>query len=188
MAKNLRFVKLVEQSGNPETIELWEDPGKIPALQKAIKENRILTISHAPTGSKKEFGLVGFHQQPKATYLIFPTKLPKTSDDTTVIGIRYDLLKESEPARPKPVTKQVPTQKPKPAKTEPVAPVIPAKPSKPLPKKYEVIVTKSGFIELKFSVSAMNIAAAESKARKEADAIPFKPRDIKTETKSIVEA
>jgi len=105
-----------------------------------------------------------------------------------VIGVQYDFLKEVKTAKPARAEKHVPSPKLEPVRTRHSAPVIQPKPEKPQPKKYDVIISKSGFIEIKVSVSATNIAEAESKAQKEADAVRFKPSDIKTEVKSIVEA
>jgi hypothetical protein len=43
--------------------------------------------------SKRDFGEIGFQQDPRAAYLIFPKPLPK-GEATHVIGIKYELLSE----------------------------------------------------------------------------------------------
>jgi hypothetical protein len=59
MANTVRFIELVKQCGQPVTMTLWTKPEANPALQKAIKENRVLTIGQAK-GAKKDFGTIGF--------------------------------------------------------------------------------------------------------------------------------
>ena len=93
MAKNIRLGDLVRNSGRPQVLTLWTEPKKYPTFKKALKENRVLTVVQDPTSKRKEFGQIGFHQQPHAFYLVFPRPLPK-KNDSRVIGINYALLEE----------------------------------------------------------------------------------------------
>jgi hypothetical protein len=43
--------------------------------------------------TRKDFGIVGFHQEKFASYLVFPKRLPKI-DEARVIGINYGLLRQ----------------------------------------------------------------------------------------------
>jgi hypothetical protein len=88
-AGTLRFAKLVEAAGQPHVLTLWTEPGKDSELQKAVRENRVLTVEQPPTGTKKDLGKIGFHRDANVSYLIFPKRLPKQSE-TKVVGIKYD--------------------------------------------------------------------------------------------------
>ena len=94
--KTLRFGDLVRQSGRPVTLELWMPPKENKELQKAIRTNRVLTVQHQNTGSKRDVGKIGFRVQRGALYLVFPRPLPKAGS-IPVVGINYDLL-ERPPA------------------------------------------------------------------------------------------
>lgn len=92
---NIRFRELVKKAGQPEEKSLWTDPKRDREFQKAVKENRVLTIVQQPTAKKKEFGEIGFHEQRYATYLVFPKRLPAEAD-AKVIGIDYALIGHPE--------------------------------------------------------------------------------------------
>jgi hypothetical protein len=94
--KTIRFSELVKRSGKPETATLWTKPGANPAFMKAVRENRVLTIVQQTTGTKKERGEIGFHEQHSAIYLVFPKPLPKAAGISEVIGIHYELLADAE--------------------------------------------------------------------------------------------
>jgi hypothetical protein len=95
--KNIRFGDLVWNSGRPETHALWMDPKQDRSLHRAIKENRVFTVIQEPTSKHKDYGRIGFHQEPHASYLIFPRPLPQKKD-ARVIGINYQLIEEPEVA------------------------------------------------------------------------------------------
>lgn len=69
MPKEIRFSKLVEDSGKPETATLWVKPEMDLHLQEALKTNRILTVLQHPGTGKKDFGQIGLHPQKSAIYL-----------------------------------------------------------------------------------------------------------------------
>jgi hypothetical protein len=91
MGKAIRFSELVQKSGRPYAATLWTDPNKDPDFQKAVKENRVVTVKQETVGSKKDFGTIGFSREKNVSYFIFPKKLPNVPD-ARVVGIKYDLL------------------------------------------------------------------------------------------------
>jgi len=91
MAKNVRFGDLVKNSGRPTVHTLWTKPAGDKAFMQALKRNRVLTVVQDPTGKRKDYGEIGFHQQRGASFLVFPRPLPETSG-VRVIGINYKLL------------------------------------------------------------------------------------------------
>jgi hypothetical protein len=98
--KTARFTDLVNKAGAPEPYLLWVPPKDDRVFQRAVKENRILTIHQENVGTKKDYGMVGFHEESNAQFLIF-TKSLKTFADRRVIGINYDLLaKDSRAVKP----------------------------------------------------------------------------------------
>ena len=106
MRNTIRFGDLVRASGRPETRALWSgDPKKDRIFQKAIRENRLLTVILEPTSTKKPFGQIGYHQREFATYLVFPRRLRKDTQ-SRVIGINFDLL--DEPTVPAATVKRKP--------------------------------------------------------------------------------
>ena len=92
MPKEIRFGDLVKAAGKPQMITLWTNPKEDRNFMKAVKENRVLTLIQAPASKRKDFGRIGFHQGPYASYLVFPKPLPKANP--RVIGIKYDLVKQ----------------------------------------------------------------------------------------------
>lgn len=99
MEKKIRFGDLVRASGRPQTHTLWTDAKKDKALQKAIKNNQVLTVIQEPTSKHKDYGRIGFHQQSGATYFIFPRSLP-AKDEGRVIGINHQLIEEPKVTNP----------------------------------------------------------------------------------------
>jgi len=91
----IRFRDLVKMAGSPEPKSLWTDPQKDRGFMQAVKQNRVVTVVQEPSSKKKDFGEIGFHQQPYAAYFIFPKPLPESK--AKVIGIKYDLIKEAKP-------------------------------------------------------------------------------------------
>ena len=157
--KEVRFAKLIEEFGQPEVVTVWADPKKDRAFMNLVKKGQILTVIQKPTGTKKDFGLIGFHPQPFAAYLVFPKRLPGESE-AVVIGIKYDLLKKS--------SGQIagsPASIPKSKMVKP-APVL---------KTFEVTIRRRTSVEVTVKVEAFN----PSEARQLALA------DVKTEALSV---
>ena len=90
-AGTIRFTDLVEKSGRPDVVALWTDPKKNREFQKALRENRVLTVKQEPAGTKKDYGRIGFFQERGVSYLVFPKSLPRS--DARVVGLKYELLR-----------------------------------------------------------------------------------------------
>jgi hypothetical protein len=147
-SKEIRFRKLVEKFGTPEVLTLWADPKKDAAFMSLVKQRRVLTLMQKPTGTKKDFGLIGFHPQPFAAYLVFPKSLPK-DDEVIVIGIKYDLLKKTKGRIMGDRTPLKKLEKVKPA---------------PVRKNFEVTIRRRTSVEVKVKVEAFNPAEAKQRA------------------------
>ena len=91
MQKKVRFGDLVRNSGRPEVLTLWSEPGKNPTLTTATRQNRVLTVIQEP--GKTDYGIIGPHLQPGSAYLIFPRPL-QSPLNTKVIGINHQLVEE----------------------------------------------------------------------------------------------
>lgn len=149
--KSARFATLVERAGAPSPYLLWVPPEKDRTLQSAIKQHRVLTVHQDVRGTKKDYGTVGFTQEPEAQYLIFPKSL-RRFESQRVVGINYDLLEPDARAvpqpvptpaavrppkqqKPKPASRAPKTERPKSAKTAPARAerAEPAEPDEPKP-------------------------------------------------------
>jgi len=156
--KEVRFRKLVNSSGKPQIISLWTDPKRDRNFMKAIKERRVLTVIQEPRTHKTQFGRLGFHQDPYASYLVFPKPL-RVDSDSRVIGISYDLT--FEPRVTDPLYKralQAPAKKAKTAPTE---------------KLFTVIVRRTDVVETSVDVQARNGHEAEQKGMELVRREPF---------------
>jgi hypothetical protein len=104
--ETVRFAKVVESSGKPDTHLLLIDPAKDKTLQAAIKSNRVMTVYQGSGSTKTDYGTIGFEEGGSRQFLLFPKNL-KPFADKRVIGIKYDLLDSAadlkEDRRPKPV-------------------------------------------------------------------------------------
>jgi hypothetical protein len=75
---------------------------------KAVRENRVLTLSLKRHGNHPDYGEIAFHQRPNALYLVFAHSLPEESG-ARVVGIKYELIAEqttNEPVAKAPKPKQ----------------------------------------------------------------------------------
>ena len=52
-----------------------------------VREERVLSLKQEPTGTKKDFGTVGFLQEKYVSYLIFPKPLTPFAGKR-VVGIK----------------------------------------------------------------------------------------------------
>lgn len=116
MEKKIRFGDLVRNSGRPRTVTLWTKPEDSPALVRARKKNRVLTVIQK-TG-KQDHAFIGFKTLPGALYLEFPRALPG-AQDARVIGLNYELIDEPgvpEKDRVKPHSQRPPTESSQPSR------------------------------------------------------------------------
>jgi hypothetical protein len=122
--KTVRFTKIVEESGKPELYTLWVPPEKDRRLQSALKAHRVMTVHQENTGHATDFGEIGFDKDVQGSFLLFPKSL-KRYEGSRVVGIKYDLLKETPPMAPVAANKETREPEPEPepkSAREPAAP------------------------------------------------------------------
>jgi hypothetical protein len=146
--KEVRFTKLVQESGAPQVVTLWADPKKDKLFMQLVRKGHILTIIQKPTGIRKDFGLIGFHPQPFATYLNFPKPL-KNNGDSVVVGVKYDLIKQSDGRMG--------------GRSEPVRKLKPVKPQ-PVKKLFHVTLRRYASVEVSIRVAAFDAKEAKTEA------------------------
>jgi hypothetical protein len=149
MEKKVRFGDLVRHAGRPEVATLWTDPKRDSSFTKAIRQNRILTVLRKPTTKRTDYGMIGFHEEPQAMYLVFPRPLPQ-GQDSHVIGINYQLLDEpavDNPVRPKASKPRKPPPMPKPAE-----------------RTFTVKVRRTATLETSMSIQSASRKIAEKEA------------------------
>lgn len=157
-AMEVRFRKLVDKAGRPQIVSLWTNPKRDRGFMKAVKEGRVLTIIQEPRSHKKDFGRPGFHQDPHASYLVFPKPIA-VSPESRVIGISYELAVEPRVRDPLPKGSRV-AHSPKagPGRTA---------------KAFNVIVKRTAVIETSVEVQARSMAEARGKALSSVKMEPF---------------
>lgn len=187
-AKQIRFSELVKKCGRPETVTLWTKPEDNPPFQKAVRENRVLTLVLKPPGHHPDFGEIAFHQRPNALYLVFAKPLPQATG-ARVVGVKYDLIEE-QTIQQSVAKAPEPKKHPKARKvTVPVVPRISQKDKpKPIPrKKFSVTILRTASVEEKVSVVAWNSHDAEAGALHAVNKRRFKPGKIQDNIKAISE-
>lgn len=155
MARTVRFTEVVKTAGKPELYLPLSDPKQDRAFMRAVRDQRVLSLKQEPTGTRKDFGTIGFVAERYVTYLIFPKPLTPFADKR-VVGIKYDAVDTGTVVTPQAnptLAKRSTAPKPKP---------------KPRPKRFTATVRVTSTNELKVSVKAFNEAEARSKAEEEA--------------------
>ncbi len=102
--ETVRFSRVVQQSGQPETYTLWVKPDQDKAFAALLRQDRVLTVHQETAGAKADYGLVGYTEDRHRSLLVFPKSL-KMFAGKRIIGIKYDELKgmsssDSAPAPP----------------------------------------------------------------------------------------
>jgi hypothetical protein len=119
--KAVRFSKVVDVSGRPETHLIFTEPSEDKELLAAIKAERVMTVYQATVGNTTDRGEIGFVPGNSRQFLVFPKSLKKFKG-RSVVGIKYDLI-------------QVPDV----PKSERAGPVhLPKRKARPLPKRRNV--------------------------------------------------
>jgi len=176
MEKKIRFGDLVRESGRPQTHTLWTDAKHDKQLQQAIKKNQVVTVIQEPTSNKKDFGRIGFHEQPGASYLIFPRSLKTDDNDARIIGLNYQLIEEPIVKNPVKLSEiKLPKVKPKthvPKAEATEKPEVEA-PKPPPRKNFSFTIKRTATLETKVDVEAENKAAAKEQAMKLVKEQPF---------------
>ena len=109
--KTARFAQVVQACGAPETYLLWMPAAEDKLFQRAVKEHRIMTLHQELRGAKKDFGTVGFHEEPNAQFILFPKSLRRFGD-RRIIAIDYELFAKSSRAASAPSRAVRPKPKP----------------------------------------------------------------------------
>lgn len=191
MAKTIRFSELVKRCGRPDSVTLWAKPEEHPIMRKAIRDNRVLTVIQEPTRHKTDFGLIGFQEHQFALYFVFPKRLPKAAADTTVIGIHYDLIKETGNLEHVPnlngKRNDRPNLKPLQRGKLKAKPPPPTAAPKPALKRYTVKIVRTGRVEITLEVAAPDLARAQETALQISKQTKFAPPEILDSVKSISE-
>jgi hypothetical protein len=141
--KTVRFQSIIDASGTPEQHLLWTEPAKDKDLQKALKDQRVMTIHQSAVGTKADYGTVGLEKSAQGQILIFPRSLADF-EGKRVVGVNYDLYAEAPvkaPAKPR-AAKKKPRPKAKTAAAEPAAPKKKAAAKKEPPAKKEPAAKK----------------------------------------------
>ena len=96
-----RFATVVAECGRPEVVTLWTRPEANQEFSRARRQNRVMTVNQETVGTRKDFGLAGFHLEKNVSFLVFPKPLDPF-EGKRIVGIDYGLLKrESGERQPK---------------------------------------------------------------------------------------
>ena len=91
--KIARFREIVVKCGAPEVVTLWTDPKDDKGFQRALRDERIMSVHQPAVGSKKDFGEIGFVRGPNVSYLHFPKSL-RRYEGRRIVGVDYALLEQ----------------------------------------------------------------------------------------------
>jgi hypothetical protein len=109
--KSVRFTRVVQACGKPETHLVLVAPAKDRTLQAAVKAHRVMTVLQETVGNKADHGEIGFKPGGSRQFLVFPKSL-RRFEGQAVVGIKYD-EPESAPAKSMGAPKVRPLRKPK---------------------------------------------------------------------------
>jgi hypothetical protein len=93
--KTARFSAIVDAAGHPDVHVLLTAPENDKVLQSAIKQNRVMTVEQGRSRGKVDRGSIGFSPGQSRQFLIFPKSLARFAG-SSVVAIKYDLLKQGE--------------------------------------------------------------------------------------------
>lgn len=150
----IRFAAVVQTSGKPEVYLPLADPKHDRNFMRAVREQRVLSLKQEPTGTKKDFGTVGFVPDKYVSYLIFPKSLAAFADKR-VVGIKYDTLENASVAAPQPKARTAGRS---------IKPATPKPKPRPRPKRFKATVRITTTNEIQISVLAMDKDEAREKA------------------------
>ena len=69
--KTVRFFQVIEKCGKPSVYTLWQKPSADRHLQAQLKNNRVMTILKAESGT--DFGIAGFKEKKAPLISFFPS-------------------------------------------------------------------------------------------------------------------
>lgn len=172
MSKTVRFAELVKAAGKPYVATVWTDPKDDRHFNRAVRENRVLTV-HQPIGThKKDFGVVGFSEEKNVSYFVFPKRL-RAQPETQVIGIKYDMLAPEPVADPLKRAPSAPSLK----RSRGRAAVPTETPIRIEETEYTAIVKRTAVWERVITVRASNKAEARRKVGTEANSQTYDLHD-----------
>lgn len=97
--KTARFTDVVAAAGPPQVHSLWVEPGKDPALKRAVRDCRVMTLHQVLRGTRKDYGTVGLQADESSQILVFPKSLRKFGE-ARIVGIDYALIVQPESKDP----------------------------------------------------------------------------------------
>jgi hypothetical protein len=158
MPATVRFSAVVQASGQPEVYLPLADPKHDRNFMRAVREQRVLSLKQEPTGTKKDFGTVGFLAEKYVSYLIFPKPLTAFADKR-IVGIKYDTVQDADITAPKAAARPLKRS---------VKPATPKPKPRPRPKRFTATVRITSTNEVKVTVKALDEDEARKKAEQEA--------------------
>jgi hypothetical protein len=181
--KTVRFAELVKAAGKPYVATLWAGPKSDRHFTKAVRENRVLTVHRLLGSCKKDFGVVGFHEEKNVSYLVFPKRL-RAQPETQVVGIKYDLI------APEPVTdplRRGPAEKPRSRARHDAGTTQSESPIRIEETEYSAIVKRTAVWERLITVRAANKTEAKQRVATEANSQTYEIRDavVRDELRAI---
>ncbi|MGV3663460.1 MAG: hypothetical protein ACO1TE_25030 [Prosthecobacter sp.] len=93
--KTVRFSQVVTKCGRPVVHDQWVALEKDAPLKKAVKENRVMTVHSHTVGAQKDHGEVGLAKRKGQQVLLIFLRSLGAFAEKRVVGINYDLLKET---------------------------------------------------------------------------------------------
>jgi hypothetical protein len=163
---------LVKAAGKPYVATLWTDPKNDRHFTQAVRENRVLTVHQPVKAHKKDFGVVGFHEDKNVSYFVFPKRL-RAQPKTQVVGIKYNLL-APEPVTD-PITRASVAQPRSHHRRSTTAPT--ETPIRIEETEFTAIVKRSAVWERVITVRAANKSEAKRKVATEANSQTYELRD-----------
>ena len=95
MADTVRFSAVLRSSGEPKVYLPLVDPKQDRNFMRSVREKRVLSLKQEPTGTKKDFGTVGFVEEKYVSYLVFPKSLIAFVGKR-IVGVKYDTLRQAD--------------------------------------------------------------------------------------------
>jgi hypothetical protein len=159
MAETVRFMEVLRVGGQPKSYLPLADPRSDKSFMRAAREHRIVSLKQTPTGTHKDFGVVGVLWEKYVSYLIFPKSLARF-ENKRVIGIKYEQIEEVPMVAPHSLPK---IRKPKPEKKSPAEGQSQHDP-RPLPKKFAVQLQITATKKMEVTIEAFTRKEAQARA------------------------
>src|SRR6187549_2694464 len=156
MADTVRFSVVLRLSGTPKVYLPLADPKQDKNFMRMVRQHRVLSLKQEPTGTKKDFGTVGFVEEKYVSYLVFPKSLIEFVGKR-IVGVKYDTLRQADVTIPHVVSsKKQPVESPRAASTRKIVKFPAMAKSKPGPRLFTTTIRVTAIQELKVTVEARN--------------------------------